>query len=333
MELETILLNLKKKVYHPIYLLHGEEPYFIDLVSDYIEKNVLTEDEKSFNQTIFYGIDSDAKEIALSAWRFPMMAQRQVIIVKEAQSLKNILELEPYALKPMASTILVLNYKYKNLDGRSKLYKAIKSNGVVLTTKKIYENQLPSWIEKHLKQYNYTIDPQASQILAASLGTELSKVANELDKLVIAVKDTTHIKPVHVEKNIGLNKDFNLFELQDALGSRNIFKANQIINYFGNNEKLHPIQLTIQILYSYYSKILAYHFIEDKSEKGAIKIMNAHPYVVQKIIAASKKYNATKLYEIIGILREYDLKSKGLGASGMVNSAELQKEMIFKILH
>jgi len=333
MDFEGILENLKKKIYHPIYLLQGEEPFFIDQVSNYIEKNVLTEAEKGFNQTIFYGKDSEPQNIAESSLRFPMMADKQVIIVKEAQSMRKIEDLDNYAEKPMASTLLVLNYKYKTLDARTKLAKAIKKNGVILTTKKIYENQIPAWIEKYLKKRDFTIAPQAAQILTAYLGNDLGKVANELNKLVIAVKDTNKITPEHIEKNIGLSKDYNLFELQDALGSRNIFKANQIIQYFGANPQEHPIQKTTATLFSYYSKIFSYHFLKDKSERNAVAQLGGHPFYIRKIMAASKKYNPTKLYEIIGILREYDMKSKGMGVSGLTESSELQKEMIYKILH
>ncbi|SHE79888.1 DNA polymerase III, delta subunit [Mariniphaga anaerophila] len=333
MDFEAIIKNLKQKVYHPIYLLQGEEPYFIDQVSNYIEKNVLPEAEKGFNQTIFYGKDTETRTIAEASLRYPMMSEKQVIIVKEAQSLKKIEDLTPYAEHPLASTILVLNYKYKNLDARTKLYKAIKSKGVVLSTKKLYESQIPAWIGSYLKRHEYTITPQASQILTDSLGNELGKIANELNKLVIAVKDTKQITPEHIEKNIGLSKDFNLFELQDALGSRNVFKANQIINYFGSNPQQHPIQMTIATLFSYFSKIFAYHFLKDKSEQGAARTMGGHPFYIRKIIAAAKKYNPTKLYEIIGLLREYDLKSKGMGVSTLTDTAELQKEMIYKILH
>lgn len=333
MDFEIILQNLKKKVYHPIYLLQGEESYFIDEVSNFIEKNVLSESEKSFNQTIFYGKDTEPQTIAEAALRYPMMAERQVIIVKEAQSIRQIENLAYYAEKPMPSTLLVLNYKYKNLDSRTRLYKFIKAKGVILTTKRLYENQVPGWIDKYLKQRGYSIQPQAGQILADSLGNDLSKIVNELNKLIIAVKDTRQITAGHIEKNIGLSKDYNLFELQDALGARNIHKTNLIINYLGANPRQHPIQMTISVLFGYFSKIFAYHFLKDKSEQGAAKTMGGHPFYIKKIIAASKNYNPTKLYEIIGILREYDLKSKGMGISPLVEPAELQKEMIYKILH
>lgn len=333
MDFEIILHDLRKKVYHPIYLLQGEEPFFIDEVSNYIEKNVLTETEKSFNQTIFYGKDTEPQTIAEASLRYPMMAERQVIIVKEAQSLRNIENLAFYAAKPMPSTILVLNYKYKTLDSRTKLSKAIKEKGVILTTKKMYESHVPAWIGNYLKQNGYSIQPQASQILADSLGADLGKIANELNKLMIAVTDTRQITPAHIEKNIGFSKDFNLFELQDALGSKNIFKANQIINHLGANPQQNPLQVTIAVLFGYFSKLFAFHFLKDKSEQGVINTIGGHPFYIKKIIAAAKNYTPTKLYEIMGILREYDLKSKGMNVSTMVESAELQKEMIYKILH
>lgn len=333
MQFDDIMKNLKKKVYHPIYLLQGEEPFFADQVSNYIEKNVLTDAEKGFNQTVFYGKDTDERTIIETALRFPMMSEKQVIIVKEAQSLKKIEDLMHYAEKPLASTILVLNYKYKTIDGRSKLAKFISQNGVILTTKKLYDNQVPAWVSQYLKPFGYTITPQASQILTDSLGTELSVVSNELNKLVIAVKDTNKITPEHIEKNIGLSKDFNLFELQDALGSRNVFKANRIINYFGSNPQKHPVQKTISTLFGYFSRLFTCHFLENKSDEGIRSAMNLHPFYAKKIAAASRRYNPTELYEIIGILREYDLKSKGVGASTFANPGDLQKEMIYKILH
>uniref|UniRef100_UPI003216E3AE DNA polymerase III subunit delta n=1 Tax=uncultured Draconibacterium sp. TaxID=1573823 RepID=UPI003216E3AE len=333
MEFGDILQNLKKGIYHPIYLLQGEEPYFIDEFSNYIEKNVLTDAEKGFNQTIFYGKDSDALTIAESAMRFPMMANKQVIIVKEAQSLAKIDTLASYAEKPLDSTILVLDYKYKNLDSRTKLVKAIKKNGVVFTSKKLYENKIPGWIDVYLKNHNYTITPQAALLLTSYLGTELSKIANELNKLVIAVKDTNKITPEHIEKNIGLSKDFNLLELQNALGEKNVLKANKIIRYFGANPTLNPIQKTIAGLYFYFSKLFTYHFLKDKSERNVAAELRVHPFFVREYVAAAKKYSPTKLYEIMGILREYDMKSKGFNVSTMVETGDLQKEMIYKILH
>jgi DNA polymerase-3 subunit delta len=333
MEFDAILQNLKKKIIHPIYLLEGEEPYYIDEISNYIEKNVLTDAEKGFNQSVFYGKDSTSINIAESCLRYPMFAERQVIIVKEAQSLAKIEVLASYAEKPLASTVLVLNYKYKTLDSRTKLVKSIKKNGVVFTSDKIKEWKLPGWIENYLAQRDFTITPQAAQLLTSYLGADLGKVANELNKLIIAVKNTNRITADHIEKNIGLSKEFNLLELQNALAEKNIFKANQIIQYFGANPTANPVQRTIPTLFGYFSNMFAYHFLKDKSESNVAAELRIHPFVAKNLIVAAKKYNPTKLYEIIGILREYDMKSKGYEVSGMVSTADLQKEMIYKILH
>jgi DNA polymerase-3 subunit delta len=271
--------------------------------------------------------------IAESCLRFPMMAQRQVIIVKEAQSLQKIELLAPYAEKPLVSTVLVLCYKYKKLDARTKLTQAIKKNGLIFTSDKMRDYQLPPWIEKFLKDKGFSITPQAAQLLTAYLGADLGKVANELNKLVIAVKDTNRITPEHIEKNIGVSKDYNIFELQNALGERNILKANQIIRYFGANLNDNPIQRTIPQLFGYFTSLFVIHFLKDKSESAVASALRMNSYFARNMIAASKKYTPTKLYEIIGILREYDMKAKGYEVSTMVEVAELQKEMIYKILH
>lgn len=333
MDFNTVIQNLKKKIIHPIYLLQGEEPYYIDQISDYIEKNVLSEAEKGFNQTIFYGKDSSVVNVAESALRFPMMAERQVIIVKEAQSLLKIEELSSYAEKPLASTVLVLCYKYKKLDSRIKLVNAIKKNGLIFTSDKVRDYQLPQWIDKHVAGMGYTITPQATQILASYLGADLGKVANELNKLAIAVKNTSKITADDIEKNIGFSKEFNLFELQNALSEKNAFKAIQIILHFGANPTQNPIQRTIPTLFGFYSKLFAIHFLSDKSERNVAAKLGMHPYSAKTHVAAARRYTPTKLYEIIGILREYDMKSKGWEVSGMVDTLELQKEMIYKILH
>ena len=333
MDFDVIIQNLKKKIIHPIYLLQGEEPYYIDEISDYIEKNVLTDAEKGFNQTVFYGKDSNALTIAESCLRFPMMAQRQVIIVKEAQSLAKIEIFASYAEKPLVSTVLVLNHKYKNLDSRTKLAKAIKKNGVVFTSEKLKDYKLPGWIENYLSKREYSITPQAAQLLSSYLGADLGKVANELNKLIVAVKDTNRITAEHIEKNIGLSKEFNLFELQNALGEKNIFKANQIIQYFGANPTANPVQRTIPTLFGFFSNMFAWHFLKDKSESAVAAELGIHPFAAKNVVAAAKRYTPTKLYEIIGILREYDMKTKGFEVSGMVSTADLQKEMIYKILH
>ncbi len=333
MEFEAVIQNIKKNIVHPIYLLQGEEPYFIDEISDYIEKNLLNDSEKAFNQTVVYGKDSSVVNIAESCLRFPMMAQRQVIIVKEAQSLQKIELLAPYAEKPLVSTVLVLCHKYKKLDARTKLSQAIKKNGLIFTSDKMKEYQLPAWIEKFLAGKGFSITPQAAQLLTSYLGADLGKVANELNKLVVAVKDTNRITPEHIEKNIGVSKEYNLLELQNALGERNILKANQIIKYFAANQTDNPLLRTTITLFGFFSNIFAVHFLKDKSESAIASQLGVHPFVAKNLLAASKRYTPTKLYEIIGILREYDMKARGYDASGLIDVPELQKEMIYKILH
>lgn len=332
MTFEDIISNLKKKIYHPIYFLMGDETYFIDKISDYISDNVLTDAEKGFNQTILYGKDTEPHNIIANARRFPMMSNYQVIVVREAQNIKKIEELESYVKNPLNSTILVINYKYKTLDKRKTFPKLIDQKGILFEAKKIYDNQLPTWIASYLKNQNYTIAPQAAAMLSEYLGADLSKVANELDKLIISLPAGTQISPDHIEKNIGISKEFNVFELQNALGDRNVLKANRIVNYFGDNPSSNPFPVIISGLFTYFSKILNYHFLEDKSQNNVASVLQVHPFFVKTYVAAAKNYNIKKLVEIISILREYDMKSKGWG-NVSASPADLQREMIYRILH
>lgn len=329
---EDILANLQKKIYHPVYFLMGEESYFIDQITDYIAKYVLTDAEKGFNQQVLYGKDTDPLTIITHSRRFPMMANHQVIIVKEAQNIKDIESLEPYIKSPLKSTILVINYKYKTIDKRKNFAKLLDKNCVLFESKKIYDNQLPAWISSYLSCQRYAIEPQASAMLAEYLGTDLSKVANELNKLIITVPAGTKITPDHIEKNIGISKEYNIFELQNALGEKNVLKTNQIINYFAANPTSNPITRTISSLYFYFMKILTYHFLTDKSQNAVASSLQVAPYFVKSYTAAARQYNPKKLVEIMGILREFDMKSKGVGNVSST-AADLQKEMIYRILH
>jgi len=328
-----IIQNLKKKIYHPVYVLMGEEPYYIDLICDYIAENVLSEGERSFNQTILYGKDTDADTLLTVARRFPMMSANQVVILKEAQEFKSLEDkLLSYVENPMSSTILVICYKYKTIDKRKKFLKAAGAKGVVFESPKIYENQLITWINNYCKEKSFPIQPQASAMLAEYLGTDISKVANELDKLMILLPAGTTITPAIIEKNIGISKDFNIFELQKALGERNVQKANQIIIYFNSNLKLNPLVKTISSLHFYFSKLLKYHFLPDKSSGNAARVLGVSPYFMDDYIKAAKAYPPKKLVEIVALLREYDMKSKGINN---VSSPEedLQRELIYKIMH
>ncbi len=332
MEYEEIISNLKNKIYHPIYFLMGDESYFIDQISDYITENVLTKAEQDFNQYILYGKDTDADTIITYARRFPMMANYQVVVVREAQNIKKIEDLEPYVNNPLKSTILVINYKYKTIDRRKGFAKALAKKAVLFESKKIYDNKLPAWINSYLAEQQYSIDPQASAMLSEYLGTDLSKVANELNKLIISFPKKTRITPDHVEKNIGISKDFNVFELQNALGERNVLKSNQIINYFAANPTSNPLPKTISNLYYYFMKILTYHFLEDKSQNIVASSLQINPFFVSSYVAAARQYPVKKVVEIMSVLREFDMKSKGMGSVSS-DMADLQKEMIYKILH
>lgn len=328
-----IIKELKNKVYHPIYFLTGEEPYYIDLICNFIEKNVLDEAEKEFNQQVIYGKDTDMATILASAKRYPMMANHNVVIVKEAQHLaKQMEELEPYLDQPTKSTILVFCYKYKPLDGRKAVTKKLKKQAVFFESKGIYEDKIPIWIEAYLKAKNYTIDAKANHLITESLGTYLGKIANELDKLIISLPEGTSINASIVEENIGINKDFNMFELNKAIGSKNIIKANRIINYFAKNEKEYPMPFVIAMLYSYFTNILKLHYLKDKSQRAVAAALKVNPFFVNDYFTAAKNYDIRKSVKIIEYIREYDLKSKGVN-NVSASWGELQKELIFKILH
>ena len=311
----------------------GEESFYIDKITDYILENALPESERDFNQSIFYGKDADIASIIDTARRFPMMATKQLVVVKEAQQLKNIELLDSYIKNPLKSTILVINYKYKSLDKRKAFTKNVAQYGILFQSKKIYENQLPDWISKYTSSLKLKIETKASILLSEFLGNDLSKISNELDKLSINIPQGKTITADDIEKNIGISKDFNNFELQNALGKKDILKANQIINYFSTNEKNNPIYVTIALLHSYFSKILKFHFLKNKTnDKLVASALGVNPFFVKDYKSAARLYNPKKLVSIINLLREYDLKSKGIGNVSSKNG-DLLKELIFKTLH
>jgi DNA polymerase-3 subunit delta len=333
MESDQILDNLKKKIYHPVYFLCGEEPYYIDIISDYIESNVLSPAEKGFNQSVYYGKDTDITAVLEAARRYPMMADHQVIIVKEAQAWKDLTPLARYLKAPTKSTILVIGYKYKTPDKRSSEGSEIKKNTIYLETKKLKDYQVSAWIEQYLRNKGYSITPQASQMLTDFLGSDLGKIVNELNKLFIVLQPGARITPDDVEKNIGFSKEFNFWELTNALGARDVLKANRIITHFGLNPGAYPFPPLTGSLFSYYIKLFEYHFMADKSEKAVAAEWNIHPFVAKSYIEAARYYGKTRLFEIIGIIREYDMKSKGLEAAPGVTPGDLMKELVYKILH
>jgi DNA polymerase III subunit delta len=328
-----VLKGIKNKVFHPIYLLHGEEDYFIDQISDALSRSVLTDDEKEFNQTVVYGRDIEITSLVAMAKRYPMMANHQVILVKEAQNLKNIDELTSYAEHPQPSTILILCHKHGKIDGRKKLATTLKKkNHLVFEAKTIFDNQVPGWIEEYIHSHGYQIGPESSMMLAENLGSDLSKISNEIQKLFISLPVGTRINQQHIEENIGINKDFNVFELQRALGEKDVLKANRIVFYFASDPRKYPVMMVIPMLYNYFMNLMTIHALPDKSQRNIATALSVHPFFAKEYMSAYKNYSYSKLFRIIGYLREYDMKSKGWENSG-IEDGEIFKELIFKILH
>jgi DNA polymerase-3 subunit delta len=330
-EAEKIIADIKNRKLKPIYFLMGDEPYYIDLIADCIDKTVLTEDEKGFNQVVLYGRDTTVEDVVANAKRYPMMAEYQVVIVKEAQELsRNIDKLEAYAENPQLTTILVFCYKYKTLDKRKKVTKTLEKNGVLFESKKLYENQVGNWITQALIASGYKIEPKASAMLVEFLGTDLSKISNELDKLKIILPQGTLINAEHIEKNIGISKDYNVFEFRSALGEKNILKANRIAQYFAQNPKDNPITLITSQVFAFYLQLLQYHGLSDKSPANVAKVLKVNPYFVKDYETATRNYPMKKVSAIVAALREIDLKSKGVGANALPPN-ELLKEMLIAI--
>ncbi|MAN26081.1 MULTISPECIES: DNA polymerase III subunit delta [Mesonia] len=330
-QVKKIVGDIKNGEVKPIYFLMGEEPYYIDSLAGYFEDHLLTEEEKGFNQSVLYGRDVSIEDIVASAKRFPMMAKYQLLIVKEAQDLSRTIEkLASYAEHPQPSTILVVCYKYKKIDKRKKLYKAIKANGSeIFESKKLYDNQVPEWISKVLRGKKYTITPKASLLLVEFLGTDLAKINNELEKLQLILPEGSQITPELIEENIGISKDFNNFELQKALGEKDFKKAFRIIDYFSQNPKEHPVLQTTAILYSYFTKILKYHSLSNLDKGNVAKTLGVNPFFVKDYSVAARNYKMKEVSGIIAKLRELDAKGKGVGANSALTS-DLFKELLIK---
>ena len=331
-EAKQIVSDIKNGTIKPIYFLFGEEPYYIDAIASYIEKNVLAEEEKGFNQMVLYGKDVTIDDIVSNAKRYPMMAERQVVIVKEAQHLVRTIEnLTAYVDNPQMTTVLVVCYKYKKLDKRKKLYKSVQKAGVLFESKKLYENQVSDWIRKNLQGRGYSISHKAAILLTEYLGTDLSRINNEIEKLQLVLPKQSEITPAEIEAHIGISKDYNNFELKKAIGERNVLKATRIINYFAQNPKDNPFVLTVTLLHTFFSQLLQYHGLKDHSPKSVASALRISPYFVGEFQTAARNYPMKKVSGIVSALREMDLKAKGVGAN--VNSQEdLLKELLVKII-
>jgi len=328
-----IIKEIKAKKYAPIYLLHGTESYYIDKISKYIEENVLTEGEKSFNQMIMYGKDTDHKTLIDTCSRYPMMASHQVVILKEAQEMKTLKELLPYIERPVPTTILVICFKHKKFDGRTKFGKLVKKKALIFESKKLYDNQIPDWIQSYLKDKKLSISPSAAALVAEYLGENLSKVSNELDKLAINLAAGTEVNEKHIQEQIGISKEYNVFELQKALGTKNVVKSNRIINYFISNPKKNPLVVVVGTLFNFFSKVYLTHFLKNSSEREMMEKLGVrHAFFLKDYKLAARNYPYQQSQNVISILREYDLKSKGVDRVNATDG-DLMKEMVFKILH
>lgn len=335
MQIQSILKQISNRQFKPIYLLYGEETYFIDQISKALEHTVLTDAQKGFDQSILYGKETDLATVVSVAKRYPMMSDHQLVIVKEAQHLdwKSGSEfLEKYLNDPMPSTILVFEHRYTKFEKRRKVHKLAEKIGLVLEAKKLYDNQLPGWIGSYVQARGWSIDPQATMLISDHLGADLSKVTNEVDKLLMNVPKEKAISAVEVEANIGISKDFNVFELNNALSNKNWSRAVQIVDYFSENPKNHPIIRIVGGLSTHFMKILKYHYLPDKSQASVAKNLGVHPFFVKDYVTAARNYSRPQLFRVIHALQEMDLKSKGVDVGAHTSSRDIYRDFIIDIM-
>lgn len=344
MTFDQIIKDLRNKIYSPVYFLTGDEPYYIDEISDYIESHVLEEHERDFNQTVLYGLDTSVDQILSEARRFPMMTDYQVVIVKEAQNLKNLIPKEvperiedspllAYLAKPQKSTILVFCYKYKNIDKRTSVSKFLVKHSLFFQSAKMRDYHVPEWVINHVKEKGFRINPKTAALLTEYLGADLGKIVNEIEKLTINLPQGAEIDTQTIEKYIGISKDYNIFEFQDALGKKDFLKALKIANYFSANPKANPLPMIMANLYSYFSKLLVFHSLKDKNDQKLIASeLKIHPFFVKDYQMAARHYPYPKLKVIFDGMRTLDVQSKGVGNTGTADSA-LMQEFLFKVMN
>jgi DNA polymerase-3 subunit delta len=327
----TIISDWKKGTYKPVYWLEGEEEYFIDKVMKYAESNILKESETGFNLSVFYGKDADWTAVINSCRRYPMFAERQVVLLKEAQQMRDIEKLEAYIENPLTSTIFVVSYKEKKVDGRTRLAKLLKEKGVVLTTKKLYDNQLPEWTEELVQSKELSISQKALMLLVDHIGNDLSRIENEIDKIAINLGKRKGITETDVELYVGVSKDFNVFELQASLATKNLSKAIQIIQYFEANPKAAPIQLILPSLYAFFSKVFMIYGLNTKDEKTIATSLGINPFFIKDYLRTTGVYSYADVERLLLLLSDYNLKSIGINNSGTTD-ASLLKEMVVKMI-
>lgn len=331
MAVENIISAWKKKDFKPLYWLEGEEEYYIDTAMQYAEHHILPESEASFNLTIFYGRDANWPDVVNACRRYPMFAERQVVLLKEAQFMKDIEKLEPYFESPLASTILVIAYKDKKVDSRTKFAKMLKTKAVMVTTKKMYENQLPDWVQKMVTEKGLNINAKANALLVDHIGNDLSRLEKEIDKITVNLGARKSITEDDIENYVGVNKEFNTFELQAAIGSRNLAKAIRIIQYFEANPKAAPIQLILPSLYSFFSKVFMIFGAGSNDEKAIASAIGVNPFFMKDYMHASKIYQYQGTERALLLLHQYNLKSIGINSTN-AGDAALLKEMVYKMM-
>ena len=332
---ESICKEIAERKFSPIYVLMGEEPFFIDQITDLLIENVLAEEERDFNQSIFYGADADAVSVINAARRFPMMSEYQLIVVKEAQLMRDIELLNAYAKHPLSSTVLVINYKYKTLDRRKSLAAAVEKNGILFESKKIPDYKMPGYITELLQQRSLAIDAKAAQMLSDFLGNDLNRLSKELDKLaiVMAQMGSKRVTPELVERNIGISKEYNNFELIKALATKDVLKANRIAQYFEKNPKTNPLQMTLAVLFNYFSNLLIAYYSKDRSEAGLMAALGLRSaFQLKDYQMGMRHYSAMKVFLSIGEIRKADAASKGVD-NASASDADLLKELLYKIMH
>jgi DNA polymerase-3 subunit delta len=332
MSVEKILSEWKKGSFKPIYWLEGEESYFIDQIIEYAEHKILQESEASFNLTVFYGRDADWAAVVNACRRYPMFAERQVVLLKEAQNMKDIDKLEVYIENPLSSTVFVVSYKDKKVDGRSKLSKTLKQKGELFTTKKIYDSQLPDWTIQMVMQHGLTINQKALLLLVDHIGNDLSRIQNEIEKLAVNLGTRKSITEDDIENYIGISKEFNVFEMQDAIAKKNFSKAIRIIQYFEANPKAAPIQMVLPALYNFFSKVFMVYGAGTNDEKAIAAALGINPYFMKDYMQAARNYNYQGVEKILLLLHEYNLRSVGVNDSG-TGDPGLMKEMVVKIMN
>ena len=331
MDFKALQKKIKAKEFEPIYVLHGDESFYIDKLVDLFEDTALEPHERDFNQQVIYGKEADLLNLLGVLKQYPMMAERRLVILKEAQEFKQLLELESYLNEPVPSTVFVIAHKYKSVDSRTKFAKLAQQKGVVFKAEKIRDYQLPEWITSLLSSKGFTHTSKVPHILAESIGNDLSRISNEIDKLAIVLPEGQKIDEALVEKHIGISKEYNIFELNNAVGARDMVKALKIVKYFEANPKAGELVPVIGILFKFFSQLMRIHFIQDKSREGIAKAINVHAFVAGELMNSRNHYNPKKVAENIELLYQYDLKSKGVGSTSEVSDT-LLRELVIQLI-